>query len=306
MSQPFPDISYKHLNAIVSLARFRSFIAAASYLGISQPNLTRIVQQTEKKLKTHLFIRSQRSVSLTPAGQAFLPFAEHAVSEFIQQAENLQVSHTVPETQLNISSLMSISHLVLPMALVEFRKAYPQVAVEIREGLESTVHDDIREGKVDFGIGSIDDQPPNVIVESVMEEPLCAVLPRDHPLVRNDVLRLLDLKETPMISMPVSSGLRRVIDAAAIKVGIRLVHDVVTNQYNSLFSFVSNGLGIAIVPASVLPPVADDYFVVRSLTPSMTRQIGVMHLNDSPLSAASESFLRTLRPMLTEAIAGSR
>ena len=47
-----PDISLKHLNAIVSLARFGSFIAAASYLGISQPGLTRIIQQGEKKLGT--------------------------------------------------------------------------------------------------------------------------------------------------------------------------------------------------------------------------------------------------------------
>jgi LysR family transcriptional regulator, carnitine catabolism transcriptional activator len=306
MTPSFPDISFKHLNAIVSLARFGSFIAAASYLGISQPGLTRIVQQTEKKLKTELFVRGQRSVSLTPAGQEFLPYAEHAISAFIKQTEDLQASHTLPETRLNISCLMSISHLVLPMALVEFRKAYPQVAVEIREGVGSAVHDEVREGRVDFGIGSVEDQPPNVVAESVMDEALYAILPRDHPLTRNDVLRLLDLKETPMISMPIDSGLRRVIDAAAIAVGINLAHKVVTNQYSSLFSFVSNGLGVAIVPASVLPPVDDELLVVRSLTPSMTRQIGVIHLNDKPLNAASESFLRTLRPLLTDAIAGAR
>ena len=45
MLSAVPDISLKHLNAIVSLARFGSFIAAASYLGISQPGLTRIIQQ---------------------------------------------------------------------------------------------------------------------------------------------------------------------------------------------------------------------------------------------------------------------
>ncbi len=306
MDPLFPDISFRHLNAIVSLARFGSFIAAASYLGISQPGLTRIVQQTERKLKTDLFVRGQRSVSLTPAGQAFLPFAEHAISSFIQQTENLQASHGVPETRLTISCLMSISHLVLPVALVAFRSAYPQVAVEIREGVGSAVYDDVREGRVDFGIGSMEGQPRDVIAESVMDEVLHAVLPRDHPLVRKDVLKLSDVKEVPMISMPVHSGLRRVIDTAAVSAGINLVHSVVTNQYSSLFSYVSNGLGIAIVPTSVLPPVDDELLAVRSLTPSITRRIGVVHLHDRPLNAASESFLRLLRPLLIDAIAGSR
>ena len=90
MQASLPDIGFKQLNAIVSLARFGSFIAAASYLGISQPGLTRIVQQAEKKLGAKLFIRSQRRVALTPAGEEFLPFAEHMVGELIKQAELIQ------------------------------------------------------------------------------------------------------------------------------------------------------------------------------------------------------------------------
>ena len=107
MQASLPDIGFKQLNAIVSLARFGSFIAAASYLGISQPGLTRIVQQAEKKLGAKLFIRSQRRVALTPAGEEFLPFAEHMVGELIKQAELIQTKQGLPETKLNIACLMS-------------------------------------------------------------------------------------------------------------------------------------------------------------------------------------------------------
>lgn len=302
MNQAFPDIGFKHLNAIVSLARFGSFIAAASHLGLSQPGLTRIIQQAEKKLNATLFVRGQRSLSLTPAGQEFLPFAEHALDEFIRQTEGLQARHTLPETRLTISSLMSISHLVLPTTLMAFRKPYPQVAVEICEGVGNAVDEDIRNSRVDFGIGNVDGHPSSMIVESVMEEVLYALLPKDHPLTRSDLLRLADLKEVPMISMPIESGLRRLIDSEAMKAGVQLSHSIITKQFSSMLSFVSNGLGVAIAPASVLHPFDDDRFVARALYPAITRNIGVIHLAERPLGMAAESFLRTLRPVLKNAI----
>ena len=57
MSDLIPDVSVKHLNAIVSLARYGSFVAAASYLGISQPGLSRIIRQAEDILGADLFDR---------------------------------------------------------------------------------------------------------------------------------------------------------------------------------------------------------------------------------------------------------
>lgn len=301
MTSPVPDISLKHLNAIVSLARFGSFIAAASYLGISQPGLTRIIQQAEKKLGTSLFVRGSRSITLSAAGHDFLPFAERIIDEFAIQTDKLRTSHGMSETRLTIASLMSISHIVLPSALMEFRQTYPHVRLEIREGVGNSILEDVRIGIVDFGIGNAEEQMPGITTESVMEETFFVVLHRDHALAKNDVLQLHDLKDTPLISMPVESGLRRIIDAAAAKAGINLTHSVVTNQYSTLFSFIANGLGISIVPSSVVPPIDETVFAVRPLTPSINRRICVMYLSDRPLNAASEAFMRTLRPLLINA-----
>jgi LysR family carnitine catabolism transcriptional activator len=305
MNDPFPDISFRHLNAIVALARFGSFIAAASYLGISQPGLTRMVQQTERKLKTVLFVRGQRTVSLTPEGEEFLPFAEHMVGALITQTENMQAGRGLPESRLNVSCLMSISHVVLPKALVEFRRSYPQVAFEVREGVGNTINEDVRSGIVDFGIGNLEDHPPNMITESVMEENLCVIMQRGHPLAGREFLRLPDLDGIPMISMPTDSGLRRLVDTRAMEAGVRLDHKVVTNQYSSLFRFASNGLGIAVVPISALPPDRDTGLAVRTLTPAITRQICIMHMSERPLEPAAEAFLRTLRPLLADATSRS-
>jgi LysR family carnitine catabolism transcriptional activator len=301
MLSAIPDISLKHLTAIVSLARFSSFIAAASYLGISQPGLTRIIQQAEKKLRTILFVRGSRSITLTAAGHDFLPFAEHIIDEFSTQTDKLRTNHGISEMRLAISSLMSISHIVLPSALMEFRQTYPHVLVEIREGVGNFIQEDVRNGLVDFGIGNFEEQMLGITTESVMEETFFVVLPRNHLLAKHEVLQLFDLKNSPLISMPVESGLRRLIDAAAAKVGINLIHSIVTNQYSTLFGFIANGLGISIVPSSAVPSIDETDLIVRPLAPSINRRICVMYLSNQPLNAVSEAFMRTLRPFLINA-----
>lgn len=305
-SPPMPEIGVKHLNAVVALARFGNFIAAASHLGISQPGLSRIIQQAERKLGVPLFERRARTVSLTAAGRDFLPFAERVLGEFAQHVEKLRTSLAASGEQLVVSSLMSISHLVLPLALVDFRRTHPHVFVEVREGVGSTVTEWVREGVVDFGIGNPDEKAPGVSTESVLEEAFFVVLPRGHPLARRDIVNLSDLRGVPLVSMPVESGLRRLTDAAAEAAGLGLSHSIVTNQYSSLFGFVASGLGATIVPASTLPPLDDAQFVVRALTPTITRRIGVIRPATRSLTAASEAFLHVLRPLLMAATEGSR
>ena len=73
--QDAPNLSIKHLRTVVALARFGSFIAAASYLRMSQPGVSRIVQQVETRLGVKLFARGTRSVSQTEAGREFIPAA---------------------------------------------------------------------------------------------------------------------------------------------------------------------------------------------------------------------------------------
>lgn len=304
--RPLPDISVKQMDAIASLARFGSFVAAASHLGISQPGLSRIIQQAEKRLGAKLFLRGTRSLSLTSAGRDFLPFAERTLAEFALQAEQMRASETGPASRLAIASLMSVSHLVLPTALMQFRASYRDVYIEVREGVGSAVHEDVRNGTVDFGIGHLGDPVSGVDTESVLEEAFFAVLHREHPLAAKEIVQVTDLKGVPMVSMPPESGLRHAIDKAAAKAGVDLRHAVVTNQYGSLFGFVANGLGTTIVPASALPSADDTSLVVRALNPAITRRITVMHLANHPLSNVSEAFLRVLRPLLVSATGGAR
>ena len=297
-----PDLSAKHLRAVVALAHFGSFVAAAAHLRISQPGLSRIIQQTESRIGVKLFARATRSVSQTEAGREFVPAAERLLGELSQQIQKVRTLDGEMRGQLIIASLMSISHHVLPAALVEFRKQHPKMYVHIREGLASGVQEDVRSGLADFGIGNAAGVHEGITAESIATEPCYAVLPRRHRLHALSAIKLKDISDEPMISMPTNSGLRRTIDAAANAQGLVLNHSIITNQFGSLFDFVASHLGIAIVPAAALPAPNKYPIVVRPLRPAIARRICILRLAERPLSPASKAFLDIFQPKFFAAV----
>jgi len=297
-----PDLSTRHLRAIVALARSGKFVAAASELGISQPSLSRVIQQVESELGVVLFERATRRVSQTAAGREFIPVAERMLAELMQQTRAIRELDGRLRGQLIVASLMSIAHYVVPTALVAFRRRYPGVFIEIREGIASGVLEDVRSGIADFGIGSVPEGHREIVVQSTVEERCCLVLPRRHKLSSRTSVRLADLVNEPMISMPTDSGLRRRIDALAQAQGVALSYVIITSQITSLFDFVAQGLGVSIVPLSALPPASERRLATCTLRPAVTRRIGILHLADRPLSAAAAGFLEIFRPMLLAAV----
>lgn len=297
-----PELSTRHLRAIVALAHSGKFVAAAVELGVSQPSLSRMIQQAESELGVALFERATRRVSQTAAGREFIPAAERMLSEIMQQTRAIRELDGRLRGQLVVASLMSIAHHVVPAALVAFRRRHPGVFIQIREGIASGVLEDVRSGVVDFGIGSAPEGHREVVVQSVVEERCCLVLPRKHKLSSRASVRLADLADESLISMPTDSGLRRSIDALAQAEGVTLNYAIITSQITSLFDFVAHGLGVSIVPLSALPPASERRLATCLLRPTMTRRIGILHLANRPLSAAAAGFLEIFHPMLLAAV----
>ncbi len=300
--QDVPNLSMKHLRAVVALARFGSFVAAASYLRISQPGLSRVIQQAEAMLGVKLFTRGTRSVTHTEAGREFVPVAERLLGELLQQSQKVRSGDSEMRGQIIISSLMSISHHVLPSALVAFRKKHPKMHVQIREGLASAVQEDVRSGIADFGIGSVVGLTEGIVIVSAMREACYVVMPKGHHLGRLRSVSLQDIGDEPMISMPADSGLRRTLDMTASERGVVFNHSIITNQFGSLFDYVAHGLGIAIVPAAALPPSAGFSLMVKPLRPAIIRRIGIIRLSDRAITPSSQAFLDIFQPKFFAAI----
>src|SRR5260370_25804177 len=95
---------------------------------------------------------------------------------------------------LIVSCLLSLPHQVVPDAVLRYRKAHPGVEVHLSEGLGSQVHEDVRSGFADFGIGNVVALNQEMVAEEIVKESCFAVLSSTHRLRSKSSIALRDLK----------------------------------------------------------------------------------------------------------------
>jgi DNA-binding transcriptional LysR family regulator len=292
------DISSRQLRCVVSLAQYGSFVAAATDLGMSQPALTRAIMRVEEILGVRLFTRSTRRVALTGAGREFVPVAERLLADLAISVQNMRALQTRERGRLVIACLMSVAYGVLPKVIADYHQRHRGVDLEIREGLLSTVIEDVRSGLVDFGIGDITNSPalPDAIEATPMrEERFRVVLRTDHRLADRRRLGVKDLRDETVITMPFGAGMRRLIDGSAATAGISFGRTITVSQFATVFSLVRSGIGVSIVPEAALAIEPDAAIASRPLTnPTITRKLGLLRIRNRPTSPAAEGFLDLL------------
>jgi LysR family carnitine catabolism transcriptional activator len=296
------EVSLKHLRAANSVAVYGSFTAAAADLGMTQSAVSRLVLQLERQLGVSLFLRSTRNVILTAPGREFTASMQRLLADLGAQVDNARALGEQIRGRLIISCLLSLTHHVVPEAVLKYRKAHPGVEIHLREGLGSEVYEDVRSGLADFGVGNVTALGHEVVSDDAVQESCFAILPSRHPLRNRSTLSLRELRNEAFVSLPTGSGLRQQIDGVATSSGIVLKHSTIVEQFGTLYDFVAANVGISIVPASALPPRAPRGVVVKRLvSPPLVRKIGILRLKNRPLTPAATGFLEIFRPLFLSA-----
>jgi DNA-binding transcriptional LysR family regulator len=299
-----PDLSSRQLKCVVSLARYGSFVAAASDLGLSQPALTRAIMRVEATLGIRLFTRSTRRVALTAAGREFVPVAERLLADLEIGIRNMQALGGQQRGRLVIACLMSVAYGALPEVIADYRKRHEGVDLEIREGVLSAIAEDVRSGLADFGIGDVTGAsaiPASIDVEPLAEEGFHVVMRRNHPLARKRTLRIADLAAETLIAMPFGAGMRRSIDVAATAADVAFDRTVTVSQFATIFKLVQTGVGLSIVPESALATAVGGGIVSRPLDARrLTRRLGLLRLRDRVPSPAAEGFITLVKAHLKQ------
>ena len=295
-TRPEIDLSTRHLRALLAVARYRNFAAAASDLGVTQPTLTRTVRRAEEILGADLFNRTTRRVSLTAAGNEFMPLAERLLSDLGLGLRNIRELADVERGRVVIASLMTIAHGVLPTALTHFADRYPSIAVDLRESVQANVLEEVRSGSADFGLGDTTDIGGPLEAEQLGEKGFRVVLPADHQLTSRKTLTFKDLAEERLISMPTEAAARRALDAASAAAGVTLDSHFTVGQFTTAFRLVAQGLGVAIVPETYFAGPYPDDTESRPLRASgAVQRLGIIGRRDRAIAPAAAAFLTVLR-----------
>lgn len=291
-----PEVNSRQLAAVLAIAEYRSFIAAAAHLGISQPALTLTIKRLEQTLGLPLFLRTTRQVTITVAGREFVAMAERVFNDLKLSMRSLRELIEQQRGHVIVTSLMPVG---MSGVIAEYGRQFPGIEIQLREGFQDDVRDDVRSGLADFGIGDIGDLPDSHLTESLGGEELWVVLRDDHPLARLRQIEFGALKDVALVSFRVGSTTRRLIDAAATAAGFTLRHVVTVGLPLTLMNLVAGGVGVAVGPARPWPRGVHRNLVSRPLVrPRLSSEIGIIRLRDRELSPAAAGLLALARERL--------
>ena len=295
-SDAFPNLSSRQLRAVLAVASYRSFIAAATSLKMSQPAMTRVIQQVESELGVALFARHTRQVTVTDHGREFAALAERLLNDLKINIAHIRHQAAQPSGQIVVASVFSLANATLSPLIAKYSGQFPAVQIHFREGLHGTVVDEVRGGLADFGIGYLDDTLDSFATESLGVERFHVVMPRHHRLAGRRTLNVAALAGIAMVSFPVGSRTRRIVDEAAAGAGISLHYSMTANRLPTLQGLVRNGVGLAVVPGNERPSPADPDLVSRPLGgPRLACRIGTLRLRDRELTPPALQFVGVIK-----------
>src|SRR5262249_21365187 len=293
-SSNVPDLTARQLHAVIAVAEYNSFIAAAALLKTSQPALTRTIMRVEDVLGVRLFDRSTRRVAITAAGKEFVAVAERMLNDLRISVRSMREVGEEQRGQIIISSIMSVATGLIPEIAAKYRASRPGIEIILREGVHGAVLEDIRNGTADLGATYVDSVPDFVEAKRVSREVFDVILPRGHPLTKitkRPSVTLTELANFALVSLPHDSRTRRTIDAAASSVGVTLRHVATVSQSPQLKILVRAGVAIAIWPSGAIAGLlGKDLAVLKLIRPRLSRDVGLIWLRERELTPAARGF----------------
>ncbi|NMG73439.1 LysR substrate-binding domain-containing protein [Aromatoleum diolicum] len=243
----------RHLRYFIAVAEEENIGRAAARLHISQPPLTRQIQQLEDELGVRLFTRTPKGMELTQAGELFLAEARNIRAVVEQATERAQRAGQGKLGRLDVAIFGSAILDAIPKLLLTFRKAYPDVKIVLHTMTKAEQIEALRQRRITVGFNRMLAPQPDLATELVATEPLLLAINENHPLARETNIPFRMLAEHPMVLFPTGarpSFIDKVMglcqEAGFVPKVSQEVGDAVTGV-----ALVASGFGICLVPESV-------------------------------------------------------
>ncbi len=240
----------RRLQVFHAVAKQMSFTKAAEVLFMTQPAVTFQIKQLEEHFNTRLFERGHGRISLTPAGEVVLEYAERILSLSSELDTRLREMTGRLSGPLLIGASTTIAEFLLPPVLGEFKSLHSDVQAKLIVGNSETIENRVAEHTLDLGLIEAPSHLPALQTEVCCEDELQVIVAPRHPLARLKSVAPKQLIPYPYVSRESGSGTREFTDLYFRKAGIQPNELNVVMELGSpeaLKGVVGTGLGYAIV-----------------------------------------------------------
>lgn len=287
--------SVRQLRAFVAVYHSGQVSAAADQLALTQPAVTVLLRELEGRLGVKLFDRSTRSLRRTDAALEAIAYAERALAELEGLGASMAELSGARRGRVRIAATSTVAQTLLPPVMRRFLDAHPGVKVEIEDVAPTGFVETLLAERVDFGIGTLEAPVPGLREQVFLRDSLAAVALAGADFPAGRPITWKQLAALPLVTVKPGYGVRRRIDTAAEAAGVRLqvAHEV--SLLTTALAMAASGLGVAVVPGSLLAYGADPRLVARRLVrPAVARNTAVIFKVERALPPAAQAFVDLL------------
>lgn len=245
------------LRYIVALHQTGHFGKAAERCHVSQPTLSIAIKKLEDELAVALFERSRNQVRATPLGLKIIHQAQLVLEQANQIRELADEGKDPLGSRLAVGAIFTVGPYLFPCFVTELQKLAPKMSLYIEESFTAVLREKLRAGELDAIIVALPFTEADVVTQPLYEEPLVVLMPRDHPLTRQEHISARALeKETVLLLgeghcfrdqvLQACPGLKKNLNSA----DAQLQSVVEGSSLETLKHMVASRLGITVLPLS--------------------------------------------------------
>jgi LysR family hydrogen peroxide-inducible transcriptional activator len=266
------------LRYFVAVADEGNFSRAAAKVRVAQPSLSQQIRKLEAELGQPLFDRLPRSVVLTEAGRCLLEYARQILASIGDARRSVDELKGKIAGDVAVGAIPTIAPYVLPELVVTFQNHYPDVTLHIVEDVTAGITRRIEAGELDVALASTCQQSPTLRVELLGKEPLLALVPEGHPLAKQTVVSVDDLKSQRFLLLHemhcLSQQVHHLLESRRLHPQVALAG----SQLSTIANMVAAGIGLSIVPQMMVKHHATPGCVSLPFAPPVPeRELNVLY-----------------------------
>lgn len=294
----------RRLQVFHAVARHLSFTKAAEALLMTQPAVTFQIKQLEDQYNVRLFERGHGRISLTPAGEMVLEYADQILGLTDELEARLGDMTGLMRGTLVIGASTTIAEFMLPTVLGEFNALYPQVKPRLIVGNSELIQNRVAEHGVDIGLVESVTTANGLLAESCSPDELVVICAPDYPLAGRQQITPEELLDYEYIAREPGSGTRETVEQYFRTAGFspdQLKTLMELGSPEALKGVVMSGLGFSIVSRAVAKrEVQQKRLITVTLSPRLHRTLMFVYPKDKFRSKMLTTFVDFAKRRLKE------
>jgi DNA-binding transcriptional LysR family regulator len=281
----------RQLEYFVAVAEDANFTRAAERLHVAQPGVSAQVKQLERELGLPLLDRSGRTVTLTEAGEAVLPFARAALNAVTGSKQVINELTGLLRGKVAIGTITSCPAVAIADMIDGFHRAHPSIEITLQQDNSDRLVEAVRQGTLDLAVIALSASTsyPGVTLKVFVDERMVAVVADGDPFAGKESLPMKAFRDRKLISMPPGTGVRSCVDEACALAGFAPTVAFEANDPNMVLQLAKRGLGVAFLPTSMA--AGPGLHAITVASPALRGQLALAWRADGPVSPAATALI---------------